>query len=65
MSGGVRTFIAASRARHDVVCVEGALAVRQIGKEEYRRLALVAGDNDVPRPRFGRKHGGKPPVCRG
>ena len=57
VSRRVSAFMTAARTGNYVVRVENAFTVREIGEEEDRRLALLASNNDVPPPRFGRKHG--------
>ena len=45
--------MAAAWARDDVIGFKTAFTFGQIGKEEDRRFALVASDNDIPGPLLG------------
>lgn len=58
MTRRVGAFVAASRAGNYVAGVERAFAFVQVGEEVDRGFAVVASDNDVPRPRLGLQHGG-------
>lgn len=56
----VSALMVASRTGHDIVGFERTFAGVQIGEEEDRRFTFFAGDDDVPTPGFGIKHGETP-----
>ena len=52
VSREVSSLVSAMRASHDVMGVQPAITFREIWKQEDRRRALLARDDDVPRAWF-------------
>ena len=58
VSGLITVFVAALRARDDVIRVQFAFAVVEVREEEDRPFAIRASNDDIPSPCFRLEHRG-------
>jgi hypothetical protein len=56
MPAGISTLVPATWTSYDVVSVDAAVTLIEVGEEEDRPLALLASDNDIPRTLLRLKH---------
>ena len=53
MSAFILALMSATRTGDGISCVDRALTLSQIPEEKHSRVALLAGDNDIPGPKLG------------